>query len=1362
MESFDIKSIMRKKHLFTLVIVGTLIAVATWFLPFSHPSTTEVIDAKLHKTTRQVLQKINTVVQSNSDVRQHDFSFLIPELQQRQQELLQLMQTNPQRALVSAISYSEYHRLPEAIKPYFEQPITKVAALDVLVVEADFHKKHTSRARIEQQLIIDDQSYRVKLYGDRETITSKKNILVQGVILQQWAAVYETALVAIDDSDHSVLRQNIDAINTAGRDFLTGEVITNNAVKAVGGGRLFYFANSDNLQEANRQLAILDKILHPHISSFDIIVQKSINSDGSADVLAQLVLNAQLAKSWSLSDKSIFFIRVRFSSNDASQQEVSQSDLQNYLDGDFQQWFSQMSYGSIAIESGVSTDTHVMANNFSSSAIHAAAISAIESDEPSFDADNYDIIGVIFPEVGNNFWKDVAGLATLGGTKLWIQNFCGVNLLLECDTNVENVYTASIIPHELGHNLGLYHASYYDNNVIASTTGQLEEYGNIYDIMGDGYLPESGVSVYNKQRLEWITDDQIEYVNSTDSGRYRLNRFDDISATDTLALRVQRNLASNDYLWLGYQRNYGDESYFDYGLSVNWQRPGVNTTSYLQDMTPGSKSYSGYVPDDLIDSPLTLGDTYYDSSSDLYITPLTIGGSSPNFWIDVQVNYGVFNENASPSVGSITVPSDMEVGKLAIISVTASDSDGDTLAFYWELDDNTAKRNSSTVAHIWQSNGTKTISVTVSDMKGGSVEVSKQIFINDPLLSWRSSSVLNSGSKTNKYFIGADAGQDLIMAVGSEVQSSSTGMSFSYDSTIDINQFFTNVVEHGDYWVGVGLDYDPNVINDDDFHGSIFRSDDDGDTWDNVYYSAATFSLKDVASNGASVVIVVGDDGLVLRSSSDGKANSWSQITSGISGFDFVSVAYGGGYFVLISNNVVYSSADGGLSWTIQYNNSQAFLSEVIYANGAFYISSDIVFDESIDSDTSIRARDGDSILGSMAYGNGHFVAIHQNANNDTLFTSSDGDTWQSHSNILDNCNNQILFYKNRFYVIGQNNNLAVKYCVFRSDEISTGFNNDGIDSDGDTLPDLWEVDNGLNYLVADADADADGDGSTNAAEYKSNTDPQDSESSSLQLQSVAIEGSSTLFVGSGATMSFNYAVINGDTATSGLGIRVHYDSNNLIFTKLSSIFQVGKSTETSLVLNDTSNLDADSSTDKYFEVAWSAENWPNSAGTVKLFDAQIEATQHFEDNETTVIKLTHSQKDSDYEFMADDFLVTADQSLLASTWDIDYNQQQNPLEDGIIFERTILGLPLSGITTDIVGDNAIFSDSAVLSNRAQYIVDEIGDIDGDGTVTSDVDGALLMRYLFGFDVLITDDITLSKTSSRSSEALLRAYLEKY
>lgn len=62
-------------------------------------------------------------------------------------------------------------------------------------------------------------------------------------------------------------------------------------------------------------------------------------------------------------------------------------------------------------------------------------------------------------------------------------------------------------------------------------------------------------------------------------------------------------------------------------------------------------------------------------------------------------------------------------------------------------------------------------------------------------------------------------------------------------------------------------------------------------------------------------------------------------------------------------------------------------------------------------------------------------------------------------------------------------------------EEYQAGTNPQNVDTDGDGMPDGWEVDNGLDPLVDEAVADADNDGLSNLSEYQGGTDPQNSDS---------------------------------------------------------------------------------------------------------------------------------------------------------------------------------------------------------------------------------------------------------------------------
>jgi hypothetical protein len=93
-----------------------------------------------------------------------------------------------------------------------------------------------------------------------------------------------------------------------------------------------------------------------------------------------------------------------------------------------------------------------------------------------------------------------------------------------------------------------------------------------------------------------------------------------------------------------------------------------------------------------------------------------------------------------------------------------------------------------------------------------------------------------------------------------------------------------------------------------------------------------------------------------------------------------------------------------------------------------------------------------------------------------------------------------------------------------------------GLDTDGDGMPDAWELAHGLDPQVSDADLDSDGDGYSNGQEYLAGTDPGVA-SSRLTLE--AVHGADGLKLSFLARAGRSYTVLERDALSGGAWLRL-------------------------------------------------------------------------------------------------------------------------------------------------------------------------------------------------------------------------------
>jgi hypothetical protein len=323
--------------------------------------------------------------------------------------------------------------------------------------------------------------------------------------------------------------------------------------------------------------------------------------------------------------------------------------------------------------------------------------------------------------------------------------------------------------HELGHNLGLRHANYWRSDALPpfgrdsvpggyvadSSNAERIEYAHYFSLMSAQYGAESDdatkphYSAVEKAQIGWLSGTEVQYVSG--SGTFRLFRHDARTTVGTpRGIRIET--PATDYTGYGrrYWLNYRCAPWF---TGSDWLRNGLQVDvcqssygadgSIMLDMTPysldessGAAWYSDNI--DKVDGALVVGRTFSDVAAGIHFTPLATGSNGVNEeYIDVRINLGSFAGNRAPLINSFSVSANqVNVGSPVTFNVSASDPDGDALAYSWDFDEvqtwTPSGLNSASANKSWGSSGQYRVMVTISDMKGGVTTDARIITVGTP------------------------------------------------------------------------------------------------------------------------------------------------------------------------------------------------------------------------------------------------------------------------------------------------------------------------------------------------------------------------------------------------------------------------------------------------------------------------------------------------------------------------------------------------------------------------------------------------------------------------------------------------------
>ncbi|WP_264489548.1 PKD domain-containing protein [Luteolibacter arcticus] len=893
----------------------------------------------------------------------------------RKEQMLEWMAKDPARALKDAISRSDYEELPEALKPHFERSFNEVASLRVMPVCIPGLAREPVWT-----LVSGSQTFRANVVGRRKGQSSKEDTPLAGIVLGDHAVLREHAFEKLGSDDLKVLGRRPSGQADPGRDYSSGLRLGSGQVTALAGGKLYHFASEASLDAFNARLSALDDRPGPHAGSRVVLASPGDSGSGDGGFPWNEVEDEvdRLASAWTETPKKVFLIRVDFPN--LTGQSASEAQLEGILNGAVTTSIAQMSYGKTRIIGEASTMIVRLPETYDyysagekNEELHQDASDAYEAIAGIGSLGAYDIVGVHFNSIAMTSGGALyAGLATLGGTKMWIQA----------------TISFSTFVHELGHNYGIHHASFWKttNGTVLGPPATQEEYGDPFDVMGSG----TDVSIHHfsasgKGRLNWLTSSQIASVSSAgSSGIRRIHRFDDAGTTGaTQAVRVSIPGSPDNY-WIGYRAGVPLNQSLGNGAFFTLEKTGVPQTLLL-DLTPGSASGK-------MDCALPLGKTYSDPNG-VHITPVAKGGSGGDAWLDVNVQVGSFAGN-QPPVLSLNAPATAVPRQTIPLSVTANDPDGDPLIYQWDFGDGTAAviHGTASVDHMWALGGTYTVKVTANDMKGSSATTQATVTMADPLASW-------TGASTPIVY------EAVHYLGGRFVGMSSAGFHFSADG---VN--WEHIVRSGNnmsYQAGpMAYDGDVFVAS----SGATFFRSRDGRTWEAAVSTPPAAAMRAVKSTPGKFVGV--GDGFSLISSDQGK--TWQSYPIG-TGLELRGLAFGRGMFVTVGragdlstgSPAVYTSPDG-INWTacsvpVVQSSTGKFLG-VEFVDGVFYAfgeqtgilrSTDgVSWTVALDRSASIWSDGSLLAIRSLTAGPGFLLAAASNGLRHIWLSSLDGHTW--------------------------------------------------------------------------------------------------------------------------------------------------------------------------------------------------------------------------------------------------------------------------------------------------------------------------------------------------------------------------------
>ncbi len=605
----------------------------------------------------------------------------------RREIMRALIEIDPEAALASAVPMDVRMQLPKEVITYSERRISGIGNLEVKALTPETTAK-INEPLVKRSVQLAGENFRAYAYGQLAGFGTVDEIYLHGVAVDKHLALSETPMRPLEVGERLAPDRPVEANHSVGRRIA-------NQIRSGGPGP--YFVEGKE--------------------GYSCLCCKAGNWDDYSGYLRATV-GGDISKAAAigrannnLGAKKSLVIPVEFP--DKSGSPWSSDAVRNSRAIDVQTYYATVSFDNFTLPTIDVTTLQTMDNDAS---YYTTSHDGVDGEDllrdhaiakaltAGWDKDDYEFVTIV---INHNLYS-WAGLGQLGGKYNWID---GTTSGSELDQR------ASVYIHELGHNLGLYHANAWNpaSSVADDADGTHVEYGHEFDIMGDTYTHNSDQLHFNasfKNALDWLPDSSITTLDSNSSNTtIDLHAMDQTHVAGRMyAVKIDSGITLGDSTdldyWIEFRSRYPSNNTLDDGVVIYVSNDThSNKALKLLDMTPATSSVS--------DAGLDLGQTFTTADTRWTVVVNSQSGSGA----DSTINISITDARAEPFITQQPQSKSEAFGNSVSLSVTAG---GPGLSYQW-YQDNAAidgETNSTLTITDFQESNVGDYHVTITNAYG--------------------------------------------------------------------------------------------------------------------------------------------------------------------------------------------------------------------------------------------------------------------------------------------------------------------------------------------------------------------------------------------------------------------------------------------------------------------------------------------------------------------------------------------------------------------------------------------------------------------------------------------------------------------